>query len=92
MGCGNNAKDIYLPPVKTSYFDDYPETNITTYNIIYYQLIWKHRPDICIFQKNDEEIIQKANSSCLSNLFQNMKIDKNGSFKSLLKTNHILFK
>ena len=91
MGCGNGAKEIYIPPVKTSYFDDYPDTSISTFIIIYYQLIWKHRPNICIFQKNDEEIMEKANAGTLSILFQNMIIDKSGSLKNLLKTNHVLF-
>ena len=92
MGCGHGNKKL---PLKTNQkeklYEDYEEINAYTYELRYYVLFWKKRPDICYFHKISNEMVQKSEMTSLNKVLEKTTIDRNGSIKSLIKQDLILF-
>ena len=92
MGCANGRKQIPEEIItKEKYYEDYEEINPYTFNIHFYILTWKKRPDICYFQKITEEVIQRAEIKNLKNILEKMENDQKEGIKSLIKQEEILF-
>ena len=92
MGCGHGNQKLPLKAIqKEKLYEDYGEIKADTYELFNYVLFWKKRPDICYFQKISEEVVQKSEMTSLNKVLDKMTIDTNGTIKSLIKQDLILF-
>ena len=92
MGCGHGNKKLPLKTIqKEKLYEDYEEINAYSYKLCFYTLFWKKRPDICYFQKISDEVVQKSEMTTLNKVLDKMTIDRNGTIKSLIKQDQILF-
>ena len=92
MGCGHGNQKLPLKAIqKEKLYEDYGEIKADTYELCNYVLFWKKRPDICYFQKISEEVVQKSEMTNLNKVLDKMTIDTNGTIKSLIKQDLILF-
>ena len=67
MGCSNFKEDNNISPKIINYskkisknFEEYSQLDSQSFDLYYYQLLWKIRPTICFFQLRDEEKIGKS--------------------------------
>ena len=56
-----------------------------------YNITWKKKPNICIFQKISEEIVEKSIMKNLNIVIEKMKIFPNDKMKFSINQNQILF-
>ena len=92
MGCGHGNQKLPSKNIqKEKLYEDYGEINADTYELCYYTLFWKKRPDICYFQKISDEVVQKSEMTSLTKVLDKMTIDRNGTIKSLIKQDLVLF-
>ena len=76
MGCGHGIKKFIIEkiPKKDSLYETYQEINAYTFSISMYNLTWKKRPDICIFQLVSEEVVDKSVMKDLNIIIEKMTI------------------
>ena len=92
MGCGNGNQKIPLKiNQKKKLYEDYEEINSYTFDICFYILIWKKRPDTCYFQKISGEVIKKSEITSLNKVLEKMTLENVEDIKSLIKQDQILF-
>jgi len=76
MGCLSDKSNLINDSSNMENYESYPEPNSTTFDLIYYKLGWKTKPDICTFQKIDEETLDKELISNSNDLFANSQIEE----------------
>lgn len=93
MGCGQDKRQIQNDKISKDkcLYEDYKEINPYTYSISYYNITWKKKPNICIFQKISEEIVEKSIMKNLNIVIEKMKIFPNDKMKFSINQNQILF-
>ena len=92
MGCGHNSKKISIEKIiKDKLYEDYEEINPYTYVISFYNLTWKKKPNICIFQKISEEVVKKPEINSLNLILEKTEINSNDKMNYLMSRNQILF-
>ena len=93
MGCGHGIKKFIIEkiPKKDSLYETYQEINAYTFSISMYNLTWKKRPDICIFQLVSEEVVDKSVMKDLNIIIEKMTIFPSNKMQYSINENHILF-
>ena len=91
MGCGTSSLDVVTEnKVNDNLYEDYEEINLYAFNLYYYILTWKKRPDICYFLKITEEEFQKTEIKSLNNILEKMTDEHKDGIISLIKQGDIL--
>ena len=92
MGCGHNKIEIPVEKnTKIKLYEDYEEIKPYTFIISFYNLTWKKKPDICIFQKISEKEFQKSEINNLNIILENALINPNNKMNYLMTKNQILY-
>ena len=91
MGCFSD-KNILLNNIsEMDIYENYPEPNNSTFDLIYYKLGWKNKPNICNFQKIDEETLDKIDIANTDHLFEISQIEEIKLVPQLLEMKNVLF-
>ena len=91
MGCLSDKKNIVNDSLEIDNCESYPEPNGITFDLIFYKLGWKSKPNICIFQKIDEETLDKYNIISTNDLFHTSQIEEMKLVPQLYEMKNVLF-
>ena len=91
MGCLSDKNNLNHNLSNLEKYESYTEPNDSTFDIIFYKLGWKTKPNICIFQKIDQETLDKADISNLNDILQVSQIEEIKIVPQLLEVKNILF-
>ena len=90
MGCLSDKSNL---PKNASQLDDYeiyPEPDTSTFLFSFLKLGWKTKPNICIYQKLDEEILDKTDIKNNNDLFKLSQIEEIKLVPQLYEMKNIL--
>ena len=95
MGCAHDKNQIPVENIikekSLSLYEDYEEINPYTFNLSLYNLTWKKKPNICVFNKISEEVMQKLVMKNVNTVIEKMTIFASDKIKYSIKQNQILF-
>ena len=91
MGCTSNNIQEDTSNNQHSFYEEYPNSPSTTLGIKYYKLIWKVRPEICFFQKVDEETYEKEEYQSLDELIEVSQIEEIRNIDTLIEEGNIVY-
>ena len=91
MGCLSDKKNLESDSLEIDNYESYPEPDGSTFDLIFYKLGWKSKPNICIYQKIDEETLDKYNITCTNDLFQISQIEEMKLVPQLYEMKNVLF-
>ena len=91
MGCLSDKNNPTTNSLQTDNYESYTEPNNITFDLIFYKLGWKSKPNICIYQKIDEETLEKNEISNISDLLQQSQIEQIKLVPQLYDMKNVLF-
>ena len=91
MGCFSDKNILSNNISEMDIYENYPEPNNSTFDLIYYKLGWKNKPNICNFQKIDEETLDKIDIANIDHLFEISQIEEIKLVPQLLEMKNVLF-
>ena len=94
MGClsdRNNLVNNYNFTQVEKNVESYTEPNNLTFDLVFYKLSWKSKPTISIYQKIDEETLDKIDISNTNDLFQISQIEEMKLVPQLQEMKNVLF-
>ena len=91
MGCFSDKNILSNNISEMDIYENYPEPNNSTFDLIYYKLGWKIKPNICNFQKIDEETLDKIDITNTDHLFGISQIEEIKIVPQLLEMKNVLF-
>ena len=91
MGCFSDKNILSNNISEMDIYENYPEPNNSTFDLIYYKLGWKNKPNICNFQKIDEETLDKIDIANTDHLFEISQIEEIKLVPQLLEMKNVLF-
>ena len=96
MGCGQYNEPIVLDRNKshdtcTKQFEEYAQSDIQTYTLYYYKLLWKTRPIVCFYQLKEQEKLNKKEVNNLNILFKQKIINTHNNIEALTKDRLIIY-
>ena len=98
MGCSNFKEDNNnISPKIINYskkisknFEEYSQLDSQSFDLYYYQLLWKIRPTICFFQLRDEEKIGKSDVFNYTSLMKQKILVEQSNINYLIKEKMII--
>ena len=97
MGCSNFKEDNNISPKIINYsnkisknFEEYAQLDSQSFDLYYYQLLWKIRPTICFFQLRDEEKIGKSDVFNYTSLMKQKILVEQSNINYLIKEKMII--
>ena len=72
-------------------FEDYTESDIQTYSLYFYQLIWKTRPIVCFFQLKQQEKLNKKEINNLNLILKQKIITAHNNIETLIKDRLLIY-
>ena len=72
-------------------FEDYLESDIQTYSLYFYQLLWKTRPIVCFFQLKDQDKLKKKEINNLNLILKQKIITSHNNIELLIKDRLIIY-
>ena len=91
MGCFSDKNILSNNISEIDIYENYPEPNNLTFDLVFYKLSWKYKPNISFFQKIDEETLDKVDVTNLKTLFQISQIEEIKLVPQLLEMKNVLF-
>ena len=91
MGCLSDKNNPTTNSLQTDNYESYTEPNNITFDLIFYKLGWKSKPNICIYQKIDEETLEKNEISSINDLLQQSQIEQIKLVPQLYDMKNVLF-
>jgi hypothetical protein len=95
MGCAHDKNQIPVENIikekSLCLYEDYEEINPYTFNLSLYNLTWKKKPTICVFNKISEEVMQKLVMKNVNTVIEKTTIFSSDKIKYSIKQNQILF-
>ena len=91
MGCFSDKNILSNNISEIDIYENYPEPNNLTFDLIFYKLSWKNKPNISFFQKIDEETLDKNDVTNLLTLFQISQIEEIKLVPQLHEMKNVLF-
>ena len=97
MGCSNFKEDNNISPKIINYskkisknFEEYSQLDSQSFDLYYYQLLWKIRPTICFFQLRDKEKIGKSDVFNYTSLMKQKILVEQSNINYLIKEKMII--
>ena len=97
MGCSNFKEDNNISPKIINYskkisknLEEYSQLDSQSFDLYYYQLLWKIRPTICFFQLRDEEKIGKSDVFNYTSLMKQKILVEQSNINYLIKEKMII--
>jgi len=91
MGCFSDKSNLINDTSQMDNYEDYPEPNRKTFDLNFYKLSWKSKPNISIFQKMDEEILKRDEVESVEELLKISQLEGIKLVPQLYETKNILF-
>lgn len=91
MGCFSDKSNLTNNISQNDDFENYPEPNEITFDIVFLKLNWKIKPNICYFQKIDEETLEKQDILNMESLLQISQMEEMKLVPQLYETKNALF-
>ena len=91
MGCSVNTSNDELSKLDIIQYEQYSKSNPNTLEVILYNLDWKTRPDICVFLKMDEQIIEKEEANNVDDLLEVLQFEEVKSIDYLIDNGFIIY-
>ena len=96
MGCSTFKEDTSAEKYNFSTnilkkFEEYSILDKTSFELYYFQLLWKNRSIICFYQLKDKSTLSKQEINNLNSLLKQKIITEQGNIEYLLKNKLILF-
>jgi len=91
MGCSANISNDESTKLDIIQYEQYSKSNPNTLEVILYSLDWKTRPDICVFQKLDEQIIEKEEANNVDDLLETLQFEEVKNIDYLIDNGYILY-
>ena len=86
-----NTSNDELSKLDIIQYEQYSKSNPNTLEVILYNLDWKTRPDICVFQKMDEQIIEKEEANNVDDLLELLQFEEVKSIDYLIDNGFIIY-
>ena len=96
MGCGIN-KELILSDRSNNEkyfskkFEDYAQSDIQTYTVYYYKLLWKTRPIVCFYQLKEQEKFSKKDINNLNILLKQKIVNIHNNMDLLTRDRLIIY-
>ena len=97
MGCSNFKEDNNISPKIINYskkisknLEEYSQLDSQSFDLYYYQLLWKIRPTICFFQLRDKEKIGKSDVFNYTSLMKQKILVEQSNINYLIKEKMII--
>ena len=91
MGCTAKENNDELSRQDLIQYEDYSKSKQNTFIVEYYKLDWKTRPEICVFQKVEEQILEKGELNNIDDLFEIVQFEELKNIDSLIDGGFILY-
>ena len=91
MGCSVNNNNDESTNLDIIQYEQYTKSNPNTLEVILYNLDWKTRPEICVFQKIDEQIIDKEEVNNIDELLEILQFEEVKSLDFLIDNGFIIY-
>ena len=91
MGCSAQETLEIQTKKDTIEYESYSKSDPKTFEMILYSLDWKTRPEICIFQKLSEKILDKEESCNIDELIDFAQFEELSNIDSLSDEGYIIF-
>ena len=72
-------------------YENYTQSNPNTMEIYFYRLDWKIRPEICVFLKLEERIIEKEEANNIDDLIESVQFEELKNFDTLIEGGYIIY-
>ena len=83
-----NVEKTKLDTIK---YESYIKSNPESLEIIFYKLDWKIRPDICVFLKLENRILDKEESNNIDDLIESAEFEELKNIDALIDGGYIIF-
>ena len=95
MGCSSfkndsSSENNNFPKTIQKKFDEYSKVDKQSFDLYYYQLLWKIRPTICYFQIKEQDKITKQDTTNFSSLFKQKLMSEQNTIEYLIKDKLII--
>ena len=91
MGCTAKEGNDNLSKQDLIQYEDYSKSKENSFIVEYYKLDWKTRPEICLFQKIEEQILEKEELNNIDDLFEIVQFEELKNIDSLIDGGYILY-
>ena len=91
MGCTAKEGNDNLSKQDLIQYEDYSKSKQNTFIVEYYKLDWKTRPEICLFQKVEEQILEKEELNNIDDLYEIVQFEELKNIDSLIDGGYILY-
>ena len=91
MGCSSKEGNNELSKQDFIQYEDYSKSEQNSFIVDYYKLDWKTRPEICLFQKVEEQILEKEGLNNIDDLFEIVQFEEIKNIDTLIDGGYILY-
>ena len=91
MGCTMKVTNIEKTKLDIIKYEPYIKSNPESLEIIFYKLDWKIRPDICVFIKLEDRILDKEESNNIDDLIESAEFEELKNIDTLIDGGYIIF-
>ena len=72
-------------------YEDYTKSNQSTLEVLFYRLDWKIRPEICVFLKLEDRIIEKEEANNIDDLFESVQFEELKNVDALIEGGYLIY-
>ena len=91
MGCTMKVTDEEQTKLDIIQYESYTSSNPETIEILFYRLDWKIRPEVCVFQKLEDRVIEKEESNNIDDLITNVEFEELKNIDTLIEGGYLIF-
>ena len=91
MGCFSDKSNLINDSLQMDNYEEYSESHRKTFDLTFYKLSWKSKPNISIFQKIDEEVLKRDEVENMEELLKISQLEGIKLVPQLYETKNILF-
>ena len=72
-------------------YETYTKSDPATMQVLFFRLDWKTRPEICVFQKVEDRIIEKEEANNIDDLIESVEFEELKNIDTLIDGGYIIF-
>ena len=91
MGCTMKVTDEEQTKLDVIQYESYTRSNPETIEILFYRLDWKIRPEVCVFQKLEDRVIEKEEANNIDDLITNVEFEELKNIDALIEGGYLIF-
>ena len=91
MGCTMKVTNDEQTKLDIIQYESYTKSNPETIEVLFYRLDWKVRPEICIFQKLEDRVIEKDEANNIDDLIANIEFEELKNIEALIDGGYLIF-